>query len=179
MDLQGVWQTDKHSPSGSDHYPSSSVDPKASFRAKGRPDLCRFHSTGHPLFVSGSSLVTGTFTMSHPWGLGGVMEGRRTDMEVNKKGPFNRSAPLTERTFCSTDKCQRRIGLRKRQRGRQNLFMLDDWWWLEQSPEILNIKRISTQQVSHSLRHRLPNHTVVKNDALKIFIICLKGHTLF
>ena len=84
-----------------------------------------------PFFVRRSSLVTGTYTISlERGGGGGGRDGRTADWYGSEqKGAIQQKC----RTFCSTDKCQRRIGLRKRQRGRQNLFMLDDW--LEQSPE--------------------------------------------
>lgn len=47
------------------------------------------------------------------------MEGSQADMEVGKKkGPLKRGAPVTKkRTFCSTDKCQRRIRGKKEEKA--------------------------------------------------------------
>lgn len=82
MDSQGVRQTDKHPPPGSDPYPLNTLDAKISFRAKGSPDLCRIHSSGYPPhpfpFLSAALLLWQAHTQSHIhqgvwWKAGGLI----------------------------------------------------------------------------------------------------------
>lgn len=68
MDSQAVWQTDKHSPPGSDPYPLNTLDASASFRAKGSPDPCCFSQFWAPpphFFIRTALLLWQAHTQCH------------------------------------------------------------------------------------------------------------------